>query len=153
MFTKVARVTQIFYLQRVLMKRAGFTMIELIFVIVILGILAAVAVPRLAATRDDAKISAELTSAAQALKNLGAEYTSQGAFTNYDEDQANGSVNCFDFATTDDGNVTVGVIAAESTTCPQAVLDAVTTRATDNGLLDADGADKVYTFGGTSVVY
>ncbi len=32
-------------------------MIELIFVIVVLGILAAVAVPRLAATRDDAHIS------------------------------------------------------------------------------------------------
>ena len=38
------------------MKRAGFTMIELIFVIVVLGILAAVAVPKLAATRDDALI-------------------------------------------------------------------------------------------------
>ena len=38
------------------MKKA-FTMIELIFVIVVLGILAAVAVPRLAATRTDAEIS------------------------------------------------------------------------------------------------
>ena len=35
----------------------AFTMIELIFVIVILGILAAVAAPKLIATRDDAKIA------------------------------------------------------------------------------------------------
>lgn len=34
----------------------AFTMFELIFVIVILGILAAVAIPKLAATRDDAQI-------------------------------------------------------------------------------------------------
>ena len=34
--------------------RTAFTMIELVFVIVILGILAVVAIPKLAATRDDA---------------------------------------------------------------------------------------------------
>lgn len=37
-------------------KRNAFTMIELIFVIVVLGILAAIAIPRLAVTRDDAQI-------------------------------------------------------------------------------------------------
>jgi len=38
------------------MKKA-FTMIELIFVIVILGILAGVAIPKLSATRSDAEVS------------------------------------------------------------------------------------------------
>lgn len=37
--------------------KKGFTMIELIFVIVVLGILAAVAIPRLAASRDDAELA------------------------------------------------------------------------------------------------
>lgn len=39
------------------MKRNAFTMMELIFVIVVIGILASIAIPRLAATRDDAQIA------------------------------------------------------------------------------------------------
>ena len=38
-------------------KKSAFTMIELIFVIVVLGILAAVAIPKFSATRTDAQIS------------------------------------------------------------------------------------------------
>jgi len=38
-------------------SKKAFTMIELVFVIVVIGILAAVAVPKLAATRDDATIT------------------------------------------------------------------------------------------------
>lgn len=38
-------------------NRRGFTMIELVFVIVVLGILTAIAIPRLAATRDDAQMA------------------------------------------------------------------------------------------------
>ena len=38
------------------MKKA-FTMVELVFVIVVIGILSAIAVPKFAATRDDAIIS------------------------------------------------------------------------------------------------
>lgn len=41
----------------IIRKREAFTMIELVFVIVILGILAAVAVPKFSATRDDAVIA------------------------------------------------------------------------------------------------
>ena len=60
--------------------KKGFTMIELIFVIVILGILAAVAIPRLAATRDDAEISKTATNIQTLISDLGAYYTSQGKF-------------------------------------------------------------------------
>ena len=40
-----------------LKKQSAFTMIELIFVIVVIGILAGIAVPKLAATRDDATVT------------------------------------------------------------------------------------------------
>ena len=62
------------------MKRSGFTMIELIFVIVILGILAAVAIPKLAATRDDAKIVGAVANANQMVKDFTSYYTAKGDF-------------------------------------------------------------------------
>ncbi len=42
------------------MKKAGFTMVELIFVIVIIGILASIAVPKFSGVTDNAKKSAEI---------------------------------------------------------------------------------------------
>lgn len=60
------------------MKRSGFTMIELIFVIVILGILAAVAIPRLAATRDDAQISKAATNFSTIKSEIGSSIVATG---------------------------------------------------------------------------
>ncbi len=50
--------------------RSGFSMIELVFVIVILGVLAAVAVPRFVTTRTDAQVAMLRSDIASVLKAI-----------------------------------------------------------------------------------
>jgi len=65
--------------------KSAFTMIELIFVIVILGILAAVAIPKFAATRDDATTAALATQVKEAMEEFIGYYTAQGGEINFSE--------------------------------------------------------------------
>jgi type II secretory pathway pseudopilin PulG len=55
--------------------RTGWTVIELIFVIILIGILASIAIGKLAATRDDAKLSADVSNMGVCITDLGAVYT------------------------------------------------------------------------------
>ncbi len=62
--------------------RAGWTMIEFIFILIVIGILALIAIPKLAAVRDDAKLSADVSNMAVCINDLGALYAATGTDLN-----------------------------------------------------------------------
>jgi len=93
-------------------KRNAFTMLELTFVIVIIGILSAVAIPKLSATRDDAIITKARTTVAAVRNAIATERQKRilrGVFTpitavdgTVDATQANVAI--FDFFDNADNN-------------------------------------------------
>lgn len=133
------------------MKKA-FTMVELIFVIVIIGILAAVAIPKLVGTRDDAKISTEMANLSQVIFNLGAEFAAQGAFNNYTVADADEGTFCFDVTALGNDGITIAPIPQSTLNCSSLVLEEASRLAASRGLIASDESAKIYTFGGINIV-
>ncbi len=126
-------------------KRNAFTMIELVFVITIIGILTAIAVPKFAATRNDALIARGKDTLAAVRNALATERQKRilrGDFTKITDLSAGGAGKVFDkFSADKDGN-------------KNDVLEYPPKSCTDVGCWSGSGS--TYTFygpGGTNCTY
>ena len=75
--------------------RPALTMIEFVFVIIVIGILATIALGRLYTVRDDAKITTDIAQMATCINDAGMYYTSQGMDITAGQSNACDSVKCF----------------------------------------------------------
>ena len=82
-------------------------MIELIFVIVIIGILAVIAIPTLSATRDDAQKVTEINSLANCINDIASSYTARGEEDNSSSFCSQVKCAIIDLGNLNDGNITV----------------------------------------------
>ncbi len=154
--------------------RKGFTMIELIFVIVILGILAAVAIPKLTATRDDAQVAKGASEIATAVQDMGAYYTAKGSMSTTLSDMTNVSFsnNSADMNSTSTSVTYSDCITVSPTSSTSGAADGVNVSYTHSGAssvcqgiaaaadqvtgVDPDSladANKTHTFGGSGVSF
>lgn len=125
-------------------KRQAFTMIELVFVIVIIGVLSAVAIPKFAANRTDAEIAKARTTVAAVRNAISGEKQKRILRGNFNKIFRLSSSNTAGAAIFDyfDNNSTLTILEYPPYACANA-SDTACWRETTIGTAGADG---VYTF-------
>ncbi len=85
-------------------SRPAYTVIEFIFIILIIGLLGAMAIPKLAATRDDAKLSTDISNMARCINEAGSKYAATDVDMAAGDSVACDAVKCFNITYGSDGS-------------------------------------------------
>ncbi len=96
-------------------NRKGFTLIELLIVVVIIGILAAIAIPKFAATKDKAKLASvktDIRNFMTAQEGYFSDFSTYGTYANLQSNQnftlSSGNASTASAGTTSGYSITVG---------------------------------------------
>jgi len=130
-------------------RKNGFTMIELVFVIVVLGILAAIAIPKFAASRTDAQVAKGRSDVAALRSAIMSERQSRliKGEHNFINRLDNGVASNTDDVTIFDSNETL------SATSPKLLMYGLKTKDASGHWLKTDTNTYQYKFGNESVVF
>ncbi len=129
-------------------NRKAFTLLEVVFVVAIVGILASVAIPKIQASRDDAKMVAEITNLTTCINDVGNGYSATAVLfpstaselgALYSSCKIVNDSGCFGLSG-QETNLTVSALGS-SDTCQKVIL-----KATSKNLVG------VHQFGASSVV-
>ena len=136
--------------------KSAFTLVELIFTIIIIALLASISIPRFNATKDDAKTSSIVTQLADCITFAGTRYTGLGSIS-LNSMSCKMAQKCFDI-NIENNNPKSGKIIVKSGSGVSSAEDKdkdycqVAYKIADrNGLSSSDG--KEHDFGATHVVY
>jgi len=101
-------------------QRTAFTMMELVFVIVVIGILSAIAIPKFAATRDDAIITRARATVAALRSAIATERQKRILRGTFDDINGSAAKNLLEYKMSDDWSLsgdTFTFTAPDGSTC------------------------------------
>jgi type II secretory pathway pseudopilin PulG len=131
-------------------------MVEVVFVIVIIGILSAIAIPKLAATRDDAQASVVLEDLSTCIMDGGGSYTARQKLS-LSSASCQKALKCFDIVmgNNDEGNGSLIVMSGsgvgQASDRNKQYCQKAYSVADSHGLSSPSG--KEHRFGGTNVSF